>query len=823
MKINRLVVICFAVLSLLIVLLLTTVFTRGLKDISKSNEETFTSVSDNVESNSEASFAGLKNDMQQIGDRIGRITETSASSQLNNFGNEITNQIKGCMDVSFSTVRTVGQILLLLKRNAEKHPESSPRPQAEAILREIVDRNQTICAIWSGWEPNQFDGHDAEFVGKEHVDEGVPVNNKDYVSEGCFLPWFFQSDGKILQGCLDDWRVAESRYYMEAFETGEETVIEPYCEGDDIVVSFAIPLKSEGKTIGVTGIDVLMSDLMDIVKNYKPFGGFAMLITPSGLVAYHPNKDVLFKLVDDPEEPGKRIKELRNLGEMKEFQTTLEYVLEGKNETMYTSTTISGAESEEMLVVHVPVQFGNYPKRWTVAVAAPLKKIMNSRNEAQNEIAAMLHRMTETNEKQTQTIHAAKTLFLSNADRNHRSLWLRSLQVGTGVFIFSLIAGYIFSRSVKRSIFARDHWYRQILDALNDPVAVVNMQRQTTFLNAAALKLIDRPLRDCVKRSDEEIWKDVIGFKFPKCGLRLLVSTGEHDSWTIFNGSNWDLYATYITNQHGTKDGMVEIFRNVDDRKTVMVLGNEMDGIVDKTLKSSEAITGATDSLAQGVKNQASRLQEVSEGIEQMSEQSDDNAKRAGEADHLTVNAKEAAHLGQQRMQEMIQSMNRIHENAQNTQKVIKTIDDIAFQTNLLALNAAVEAARAGTHGKGFAVVAEEVRNLAARSAKAAQETENLIVQSNAQIANGMKVVNQTGTALNSIAEHVAQVTTLVGEIATASKEQAGGTRRIRETLRQVDQISAQNLDLTDETYRSSDGVKQTLEDLRAIAKRLRR
>jgi methyl-accepting chemotaxis protein len=186
--------------------------------------------------------------------------------------------------------------------------------------------------------------------------------------------------------------------------------------------------------------------------------------------------------------------------------------------------------------------------------------------------------------------------------------------------------------------------------------------------------------------------------------------------------------------------------------------------------------------------------------MSEISSQTRANAQSAGEARDLAHNATQAAADGQEAMQQMNEAMVRITKNSNEIQRVIKVIDDIAFQTNLLALNAAVEAARAGTHGKGFAVVAEEVRNLAARSAKAAQETSELISTSGREIEKGGEVSSKTSDVLNSIVEQVKHTADLVGGIAVASNEQAQGVAQVTIGLQQIDAVTQQNTAAAEES-----------------------
>ena len=235
---------------------------------------------------------------------------------------------------------------------------------------------------------------------------------------------------------------------------------------------------------------------------------------------------------------------------------------------------------------------------------------------------------------------------------------------------------------------------------------------------------------------------------------------------------------------------------------------------------SSDEIATASDSLSRRTEQQAAALEETAAALDEITATVKRSAQGARDASQVATGARGQAERSGVVVRDAIAAMRDIQNSSDQITKIIGVIDEIAFQTNLLALNAGVEAARAGEAGKGFAVVASEVRALAQRSAEAAKEIKALILASSQQVERGVGLVDETGEALNGIVERVAEIDSLVSDIAASSHEQSSGLAQVNTAVNQMDQMTQQNAAMVEEATAAAAQLRQETANLAALGTR---
>ncbi|VAW42177.1 Methyl-accepting chemotaxis protein [hydrothermal vent metagenome] len=236
---------------------------------------------------------------------------------------------------------------------------------------------------------------------------------------------------------------------------------------------------------------------------------------------------------------------------------------------------------------------------------------------------------------------------------------------------------------------------------------------------------------------------------------------------------------------------------------------------------SSGEISSSSQTLADGASQQAAAVEEISASMEEISAMTKRDAENSAQSNSLMRQTNEVINEAEQAMKNVISSMEKIDSASNETQKIIKTIDEIAFQTNLLALNAAVEAARAGEAGAGFAVVAEEVRSLAMRSAEAAKNTASLIAATVEHVKTGSKLVQDTNEYFVKANESATKIGTLLEENSSSANEQAQAIEQANVGLTEIDNVTQRNAASSEEEAAAAMELNNQVDAMRLIVARL--
>ncbi|AOF94131.1 methyl-accepting chemotaxis protein [Sinorhizobium sp. RAC02] len=631
------------------------------------------------------------------------------------------------------------------------------RGKADDILRDMLESNPNILALWTGWEPDAFDGKDADFAGKAGYD-----------ATGRYVPyWVRGGNGQITNTALTDYATAgPGDYYQLPFTTQKTVVIEPYpyaIDGKDVLItSVAKPIVVDGKTLGVAGLDLSLEDTSEALAAVRPMGtGFLSLVTSAGKIVGHPDPALIGKsLVDGGAQTVGWDALIASPGVEREVTTS---------------------DGTVHFAVATPVSL-TADMKWYAIVSVPKSTVLAQLDAMMRDALAII---------------VTATVLLALAG------WL----------IARRFIGRISNIIGETAQIAQGNLQLNLKDSgIKDEIGDLARSLEVLLENNREKARLEREAESNRNLSEEEratqqrkAAKEAADVKFAIDSLAgALAKLSEGDvSFRItqpFVAQLDSVRNDFNNSAAKLQDALVHVSENA---RGIDAGANE--------------IKSAADDLAKRTEQQAAAVEETAAALEQITTTVRDAAKRAHEAGQLVARTRVGAERSGEVVRQAVGAMERIEKSSNEISNIISVIDEIAFQTNLLALNAGVEAARAGEAGKGFAVVAQEVRELAQRSANAAKEIKALISASNLHVGEGVQLVGNTGTALDAIVTEVQEINLHVAAIVESAQEQASGLQQINTAVNQMDQDTQKNAAMVEETTAASHSLAMEVNALNRL------
>ncbi len=673
---------------------------------------------------------------------------TAGLNQMRMAAAETAAEIEDNLRVSQQMVASLG-----LSITSMKESNVATRENVTALLKTALDGYPASIGVHTGWEPNAFDGKDADFVGKPAHD-----------ATGRFMPYVFRAGGKIAVDVLVDYdKPGAGDYYLLPVKTGKPVLVEPYVyavDGKDVLMTtISVPIRIGGQVVGDAGADIDLDQTAAALASKRPLGdGYVALLSAQNAFVSHPDKAVM----------GKPLKDSG-------LDTS---AWESLVKAPGTVATILDKDGTEHLAIAMPISPFEGAV-WNVVVSVPSATVF----------AAL-----------TQTVWTSAIIIIV----------VSAFLIVIGYLLARRFVGRI-NRVIGQTtaiaggrldVELTDKDKEDELGDLSRSLQVLlENNRQKVELESAAQTRYEQEEVERVERSK--------GHKAREEEIRFVVDELRAGLARLSDGD------MTVRLEKPFSPALDEIRGNFNDsieklRAALLSFSENATTIAN----GSNEIRSAADDLARRTEQQAASVEQTSAALSQITRSVKESTQRAEDAGLQVSRTKESAEHSGEVVRSAIDAMSAIEQSSQSISNIIGVIDEIAFQTNLLALNAGVEAARAGEAGKGFAVVAQEVRELAQRSANAAKEIKTLITASGDQVKHGVSLVDQTGEALSAIVAEVQQINTNVQAIVEAAREQSTGLHEINAAVNIMDQGTQKNAAMVEETNAASHTLVSEVQSL---------